>query len=53
MSDLTVLEIIENAKFNLETLSTLMPALKGHPILLLTINQLENGIKKLEEEEGE
>lgn len=51
MSDLTGLEIIENAKANLDSLAKLVPSLKVHPIFLLVINQLENGIKELIKEE--
>ena len=54
MSELTAWEIIENARYNLEeNLPKFFPALKAHPIYLMGIEQLNNGLKKMREEDEE
>ncbi len=51
MSELSALEIFECAKINFNNLSNMNPALKKHPFFVLAMEQLDNGIKKLEKEE--
>lgn len=51
MSGLTAWEILENARYNLEVnLPKLFPLIKHHPIYLMGIEQLNNGMNKMEEE---
>ena len=53
MSELTGLEMIENAQYNLQTVARTNPALAAHPIFVLAMEQLENGLAALEAEEEE
>jgi hypothetical protein len=49
MSEISALEILECAKINFENVEKMNPTLLLHPIYLLAKEQLNNGIKKLEE----
>lgn len=52
MSKLTAWEIIENARYSLEVnLPKMIPIVKKHPIYLMGIEQLNNGLKKMKEED--
>ena len=54
VSELTAIEILENAKYNLEVnLPKMIPVVKEHPVYLMGIEQLINGLKKLREEDEE
>ncbi len=44
-------EILLCAQVNFENTEKMMPVLKQHPIFQMAMEQLGNGIKKLEEEE--
>ena len=49
---MTAWEILENARYNLEVnLPKMIPALKEHPVYLMGIEQLNNGLKKMREED--
>ena len=51
MSELTVWDILENARINLEVnLPKFVPGIKQNPIYLMGIEQLNSGLKKMEEE---
>ena len=43
------MEYFLNAQVNFENLKRLIPSLSNHPIYLMAQEQLDNGIKKLEE----
>lgn len=43
----TVIEALENAKMNFETIGT-MSGLSGHPIYMMALEQLKNGVESLE-----
>ena len=52
MSELTAWEILENARYNLEeNLPKMIPVVKEHPVYLMGIEQLKNGLRKMEEED--
>lgn len=51
MSELTAWDILENARYNLEVnLPKLVPSVKDNPIYLMGVEQLNSGLKKMEEE---
>lgn len=49
MSELSILEIAKNSKINLENVIKLNPVLENHPIFVIAMDQLNEVIKRLEE----
>jgi len=46
---LSNLEVLMNAQMNLETFQEMNPAVARHPIFMIAKQQLDNGIKALED----
>jgi len=45
----TVLEALQNAKVNFENLGSMAGFLKTHPLYMIGMEQLKNGVEALEE----